>query len=247
MQLPRVRGLIRRRILVNYRVDPEVASLLLPRPFVPKLVNGFAMAGICLIRLERLRPAFSPLSLGLSSENAAHRVAVRWTDSDGEAHEGVYIPRRDSNSRFNHLAGGRLFPGEHHRAEFRVRRTDHGIGIDVWSLDGHVAVVFRGSVAPELNADSIFASLDEASAFFAGGATGYSETAKRDHYDGLRLATKNWHVEPLAAEEAHSSFFCDPDRFPAGSVAFDCALLMSNLAHEWQRAPALSRNGYPSA
>jgi len=37
-----------RRLLVNYRVDPDVAATLLPAPLRPKLVNGWAVAGICL-------------------------------------------------------------------------------------------------------------------------------------------------------------------------------------------------------
>jgi hypothetical protein len=74
---------------VNFRVPPEIIQRQLPRPFVPKLHNGHAIAGICLIRLEEIRPKRFPRMLGLSSENAAHRIAVRWEDSTG-AHEGVY-------------------------------------------------------------------------------------------------------------------------------------------------------------
>jgi hypothetical protein len=44
MQIPVIRGLIDRRILVNFRVDPDVLTRLLPIPFRPKLVNG-CMAG----------------------------------------------------------------------------------------------------------------------------------------------------------------------------------------------------------
>jgi len=76
--LPIIRGVIDRRILVNFTVDPAVAAKLLPRPFRPKLVNGFAVAGICLIRLKQIRPRGWPAILGISSENAAHRIAVEW-------------------------------------------------------------------------------------------------------------------------------------------------------------------------
>jgi hypothetical protein len=30
-----------------------------------------------------------------------------------------------------------------------------------------------------------------------------------------------------------SSYFTDHTRFPAGTIAFDCALIMRNIAHEW--------------
>ena len=68
MRIPAIRGVIDRRILVNYRVDPSVLAGLLPEPFRPKLVNGAGMAGVCLIRLKEVRPSFLPPFLGLSSE-----------------------------------------------------------------------------------------------------------------------------------------------------------------------------------
>jgi hypothetical protein len=76
MRFPRVHGTIRRRLLVNFRVAPDVIQRLLPAPFQPKLHHGRAIAGICLIRLEGIRPRRFPSMLGLSSENAAHRIAV---------------------------------------------------------------------------------------------------------------------------------------------------------------------------
>src|SRR5690348_4792849 len=96
MQIPVLRGLIDRRILVNYRVDPEVLARLLPAPFRPKLIHGAGIAGICLIRLKQTRPRFLPPVLGFASENAAHRIAVEWDQG-----EGVFVPRRDTSSRLN--------------------------------------------------------------------------------------------------------------------------------------------------
>ena len=47
VQIPVIQGVIERRILVNYRVDPAVLAAQLPAPFRPQLVDGWAMAGIC--------------------------------------------------------------------------------------------------------------------------------------------------------------------------------------------------------
>src|SRR5262245_37618023 len=117
MRIPVIRGVIDRRILVNYHVDPDVLSPLLPPPFRPKVVHGFGMVGICLIRLKKVRPTFLPSWFGISSENAAHRTAVEW-DENGALRGGVYVRRRDTDSRLNAWAGGRLFPGVHHHARF---------------------------------------------------------------------------------------------------------------------------------
>ena len=130
MRLPEIQGTIRRRILVNFRVDPEVMQRQLPAKFRPKLHEGSAIAGICLIRLENIRAKAIPGLPGFSSENAAHRVAVLW-DEEGRTREGVFIPRRDTDSLLNHLAGGRLFPGEHHQAHFEVETTKDDIDFEI--------------------------------------------------------------------------------------------------------------------
>lgn len=107
MQIPVIRGIIDRCILFNFRVEAHVLARQLPAPFRPKLVNGYGMAGVCLIRFRGIRPRFVPSFLGISSENAAHRIAVEW-DHDGETKKVVFIPRRDTSSRLNTLVGGRL-------------------------------------------------------------------------------------------------------------------------------------------
>ena len=66
MRLPIIQGLIRRRILANFRVDPEIMQREIPSRFQPKLKNGFAIAGICLIRLEHIRPRSMPQIIGLN-------------------------------------------------------------------------------------------------------------------------------------------------------------------------------------
>jgi hypothetical protein len=233
MNVPKVHGVIGRRLLVNFRVEPDVIQRLLPAPFRPKLHDGHAVAGICLIRLENIRPLRFPRMLGLSSENAAHRIAVVWNDDTG-SHEGVYIPRRDTGSLMNHLAGGRLFPGEHHRASFRVEETGDRVALAMSSADGRVQVDVAGRIAEQMPATSIFHTLDAASRFFEPGSIGYSATASGTRLDGVVLKTHSWNVAPLAMERVSSTYFDDRTSFPPGTITFDCTLIMRNIAHEWQ-------------
>jgi hypothetical protein len=239
MKLPSVEGIIRRRVLVNYRVVPAVLERLLPSTFRPKLHGEFAIAGICLIRLEQIRPKGLPTFLGASSENAAHRIAVLWEDEQGKTQEGVYVPRRDTNSRLNYLAGGRLFPGEQHAARFQVKDDGKEIDLTMRSDDGEVAVEVRGATAERVPDNSGFRTLEEASGFFEPGSLGYSATTKGARLDGMRLKTATWKVEPLDVKHVHSSYFADETKFPKGSVNFDCALIMRNIEHEWHSAPDL--------
>ena len=247
MRIPVIRGVIERRLLVNYRVDPAVLAKLLPPPFRPKLVAGYGMAGICLIRLSGIRPTFWPAWLGgIRSENAAHRTAVLW-DESGQVREGVYIRRRDSNSRLNALVGGRLFPGIHHHARFDVQETRDEFSVALHSDDGATRFSVSGRVAASLPHSSVFRSLEEASTFFQAGSLGYSGTRHPGRFQGMELRCPGWHVGPLAVEAVSSSFFNDPALFPPGSCEFDCALLMRNLRHEWHGQPDLYCRDTPQA
>ena len=232
MQLPVIRGVIDRRILVNFHVDPLVLAPLLPAPFRPKIVHGVGLVGICLIRLKKVRPTFVPSWVGISSENAAHRTAVEW-ENNGEVREAVYVRRRDSNSWLNALAGGRAVPGYHYHAKFTVDETSERYSVALRSDDGITSMSVRGCRTDKLPASSVFGSVEEASVFFQAGSLGYSATPDPTRFQGLELRCLNWQVEPLEVEEVRSSFFDDASVFPRGSIGFDCALLMRGIEHEW--------------
>ena len=92
MLLDTIHGIIQRRVLLNYRIDPDVLQKVLPQGFRPKLFKGKGIGGVCMIRFGGLRPRMIPEWLGLGSENAAHRIAVEWDQEDGRK-DGVFIPR----------------------------------------------------------------------------------------------------------------------------------------------------------
>jgi hypothetical protein len=238
VKVPVMAGVVERRLLVNYRTDPDVTARLLPAPLRPQLVNGHAVAGICLIRLGRLRPQGLPAGIGIRTENAAHRIAVEWDTPDGVA-VGVYIPRRDTGSRATALAGGRLFPGEHHRARYAVAEDDQELRVAYRSTDNTGAVRVHVRVSATWPGSTLFAGLAEASEFFRRGCAGYSATANGRRLDGLELRSDAWTVEPVEVAELHSTFFEDPARFPAGTAQLDGALLMRDLPVTWHSLPPM--------
>jgi hypothetical protein len=242
MRLPLIRGIIERRILANYRVDPARLRALLPEPFRPKLANGYGVAGICLIRLGAIRPRGLPAALGVSSENAAHRIAVEWDDTaSGQRREGVFIPRRDTSPRLNAIAGGRVFAGVHHHATFDVRETEDELHVALRSDDGRTRVSIDAKLAGTWPSSSVlFNSTSEASAFFEAGSLGYSPSARPGELDALELRSHAWKVEPLEVTRIESSFFDDASRFPQGSAVFDCALLMRGIPHEWHEREGMT-------
>jgi len=222
---------MQRRILVNYRVQPTVLATMLPPPFRPALVGGYGLAGICLIRLVDVRPAGVPSALGITTENVAHRIAVRWDTADGPA-TGVYIPRRDTSSRMAVLLGGRALPGWQHRARFRVAEGDGSYRIDVSSRDGDVGVTVAAHRAETVMAGSVFGSLEEASAFFRCAPVGYAATPAAGVFDGVALTTDGWAMAPLHLDVVRSSVFDD-------CGAPDSAFLIAGLDTTWSPQPQL--------
>ena len=244
LTFPSVRAVMARRILVNFRVRPEVLQAMLPPPFFPKRIDGWGLAGICLIRIEQMRPAFLPAAFGVASENAAHRIAVEWQNG-AVRQEGVFIPRRDTDSLLNRVAGGRLFPGVHHPARFRTWDTDQQFNVELWSRDGQVRVRVAARRTDRWPEGSLFDSLDRASAFLRRGCCGWSVGGNGGGLEGVELSTDCWEMHALAVDLVESSFFADETLFPPGTVEFDSALLMLGIPHAWQalKPGSLAING----
>jgi len=226
LPIPPMRADVERRLLVNYRVDPEVAQTLIPEGLRPQLVDGSAVAGVCLIRLARFRPSGLPGVIGWRGENAAHRIAVEW-DGPAGPRSGVYIPQRHSASRFAVLVGGRLFPGMHEHARVRAEesRDRLRVGFDAPGLHLDVDVEVVESLESRL-----FDDTEQASEFFRKDALGYSPSRRPGRFEGLRLDTDAWSVAPARPHRVESSFF---DALPAGSAELDHVLVMRDVPVRW--------------
>jgi len=239
---PAVEGRIERRLLVNLRIDPDRVAPVLPAPFRPLLVDGWAIAGLCLIRLAGLRPAGFPGQVpswvpgrvpgarGISTENVAHRIAVEW-DENGERRTGVWIPQRHSSSWLTVGLGGRVFPAVHSYAHFDVRDTGSTISIEVTRHHAPLASV-SCTAALRPPTDSVFGSLRDAEAFFRGGSTGVSPAARRDRCDVVDLAVDRWNLQPLEIIEAHSTILEALGPMDESSV-WDSAFIMRDMPCRW--------------
>jgi hypothetical protein len=133
----------------------------------------------------------------------------------------------------------------HHLSRFRVQETAERYQVTLDSSDGTTHVHVDGTRASQFPQESVFSSLAEASQFFERGSLGYSPSGIEGKFDGLELRSRDWSVEPLALDSVQSSFFDDRRRFPAGSVHFDCALLMNRIRHEWHGRSTLNGSCCP--
>jgi hypothetical protein len=105
--------------------------------------------------------------------------------------------------------------------------------MNVTSDDGKADVRFSAHASGEWRQTPSFGSFDEVSEFFRKGDCGFSRSLRGDELEGLQLKMLKWEMVPVEIESQHSAFYSDQKRFPAGSVEFDCGLLMRGLPHEW--------------
>jgi len=230
---PDLAATIERRLLINYRLDPDVAQSLLPGSLRPQLVDGSAVAGICLLRLGKLRPTWFAPPIGWGAENAAHRIAVEWDDASG-THAGVYIPERHSASWLPVVVGGRLFPGVHKHADFTGAESAERVQVTMTAADTSVQADVE---ITDTWTSSLFDTVADASAFFQNGAVGWSPSHDGHRLEGLQLKTTQWRVEPGKALTVDSSFF---DALPAGSAVLDNVLVMRNVPITWSAPESLA-------
>ncbi|MCA9395410.1 MAG: DUF2071 domain-containing protein [Candidatus Omnitrophica bacterium] len=222
-----ITGVIDHRILLNYRIDPAVMQRNLPEGFTAVTVKGYAIGGICQVSLSKMRPDCLP-ACGSSSHNAAHRIAVSTAYG-----EGVFVPRRDTDSWLNTFSGGRLFPGTYSLAKFAVSVDGDSYTVDIVNAQEETLMAVTADIGQDLPADSVFGSVTEASDFFARGNIGWSPNGRGDGFDAVELTTVNWNMKPLTVRRQYSAYFCDETIFPAGSVTFDCGLIMRGINHSW--------------
>jgi hypothetical protein len=223
-----ITGIIDHRILLNFRVNPDVMQRALPDVFRPKVVSGYAIGGICQVSLSKMRAKGLPEVVGTRSHNAAHRIAVV-----GPTGDGVFVPRRDTDSFLNKLAGGRLFPGIYSRARFNVGGSGDEYSVTIHDRDQNPIMSIAASVVDRLPAGSVFSDMNEASDFFLGGNLGWSPRPDGQGFDTIEMITHDWRIEPLYVTSWQSAFFSDESQFPAGSVEFDGAMIMRNIPHSW--------------
>lgn len=217
-----VHARLRRRLLISYRVDPGVAASLLPTGFRPQIIDGAALAGVCVLGLESIRLPGMPGRAGLRSENAAHRIAVEW-DGEHGVETGVFIFERHSSAWHPVLWGGRLFPGVHRRARFRIEESADRYALTMAA--GTHSLTADVEVGGEWSS-SFFSSVDDASDFYRSGRVGWSLGRDGSSAEAVTLTAEGWNVEGARLHGLRSSFF---DGLPEGTAVFDSVVVMRDL------------------
>jgi hypothetical protein len=87
-----------------------------------------------------------PKIVGVSSENMAHRIAIRYPTDEGMK-PGVFIWRRETDQKLVQMLGGRAFPGVHGAAQFYVSENAGQLTMEVRTEGGQtVGPAFRARI-----------------------------------------------------------------------------------------------------
>jgi len=116
---------------------------------------------------------------------------------------------------------------------FQVAEGNGCLGVSVLTENRRADVSFDSGYPGRWRGTPLFGDMDEASQFFERGDCGFSSRLRGGGLEGMWLRSLRWDMIPLFVRRVRTAFFEDPERFPRGSVEFDCALLMRGIPHDW--------------
>ena len=228
VRTPVLLATLERRLLVIYRLEPEAVVHLVPAPFWPQLVNGFAVGSLTLDHVTGLRPRRLPSAAGFASENAAHRIAVEWLQN-GRTATGTFVLVRHTSSRRIAALGDRFFPGQRERAGFEVEDRGPNLRVACHSRDG--ATVIDAEVGEGGFTSELFASPEDVWRFCLRGAMTASLRQRGGVLDWIDERARGGVVRSASIERISSSVF------PAAIGSPDSAIVARDVTVEWRAVP----------
>ena len=248
-----LRGVVRRRVLVNYPVPPERLGPWLPPQAEPALHAGRAWVSACAVRLERMAPTAWPAPLGLRMHYLVHRTIAWLPFPDGTRRCAVLILEANLDHPATFLARGstrvpfrrrciRVDEGEGHwaasmRSSLRIQdmhRDGGGAGEDGLLYEACV----EAPGGPATPAGSLFPDAASADRFLLGVAYGCAWDPRRRRMRYLAETHDPWTIEAAPARTARNRFLED---LCGGPVEADHALLMRDVPHAFAMRPATMR------
>ena len=216
-----VRGLLRRRLLVNAVVDPDEAAHRLPAGLRPHETPLGTVVGCCLLDIIDLRPRMLPATAGIRQRAAAHRISAEWENGAGETIVGVWVPGRRTDSRLAVALGGRWFPGVHEPARVVLDPRPAALS---WRVDDGREFFVDVEVSVE-------ATTDDACDVVAGTCLAATVGISRDHrgeLEAARMKPERHDAREVVVEKLESRFI---DGFRSAQLA--ASYLMENIAVTW--------------
>lgn len=199
-----IRGRLAQCWLFALRSPVESVRPMLPAPLELITHGGFAFWNVVVCRIERIRPTWTPTSIGVDCSHVAYRLYARIPGGDG----GLYFLRSDCDNRLIAVAGNLLTDFRFHMSRIRIQETDSQVGVVVESSDAPLRAIMDRITPPLLSPNSPFESLGEAASFLKYEPRGLSvESPERVNVVQIVRDEAAWKYRLLHVVSAEFRFF----------------------------------------
>ncbi|MFN0137094.1 MAG: hypothetical protein ACKVS9_13370 [Phycisphaerae bacterium] len=202
--MPKIRARLIERFIFNFRLPIELLGRQLPSWLAPQSIEGASVGSFCVLDLDQVTFGPVPDELGLRNINCALRFGVIERETGTPA---VYVTERNTNSRLGAFITSLGFPGEHRLVEASITSDASGSQIRVRDKEH---ALFSATVAREsVLRSSVFRSLDEFSAFMAGGVRSYCPAKNPGCFNVVDLHKSDSTYEPLRVTDLTHDLFSE--------------------------------------
>lgn len=227
----RLNGMVTRRFLITYPVQPEALSGFLPPDAELSTWQGLAWVSACFVNIRRMRPCMVPDPVGIEFNYLIHRTRARVPYPDGLRRETVLVLEANINNRLFAAIGQRLHGVGFHARDIRLLEEPDCWRVRMRADDGALlfqADIAKASIADELPAESRFPDLAAADRFLLNvsyGAEWHAQTRR------LQLLAETHDAWRAQAGSCRTQRFAFLESLDAAAPQADHVITMTNVPH----------------
>lgn len=224
-------GVVTRRFLISYPVQPAVLSAFLPPHAELSTWQGLAWVSACFVNIRHMRPSLVPSPVGMEFNYLVHRTRARVPYPDGVRRESVLVLEANINRRAVAAIGQRLPGVRFHARDIKLLEAPDSWSVQMRADDGallYQADIAKSSIADELPAGSRFPDLATADKFLLNvsyGAEWHAQTGSMQFFAETHDA---WHAQ---AGSCKSRRFALLESLGAAAPQADHVITMTNVPH----------------
>lgn len=226
-----VSGFIPYRFLVTYRAPAASLMPLVPRGLALDTRGGFGFISVCALEIRGMGITGTPRFLRFDNREFLYRLALRLGDEPTFA-----TLRSDVSSKALAFLGRRFSHYRPRLATVSVRRDAAFARLECFSADGSGDAVLEADTAAEdARGDSIFASVEDASAFLLG--MKFSADVRDDGRIQVQHIQHNeWNARWARVTAARFEYLKRLGRLLGVQLTYDHTLFMQDIEQRWGAA-----------
>lgn len=227
-----MRTIFRECFLVNFAIKPEALRPLIPEPIELDLHQGEAYLSIIIAKMDSMRPAFLPRTLGITYNQIVYRVVVR---AHGE--RGVYFLRSDADNALMSIAGDWLTFFRFHITPIKTKRDGNLLSIDLAAAPLDCADIHASydlaSARRTLPSMSRFASFDEAKEFLVQLFAAFAYGPLTDELSIVHIHRGEWDIDIVDDRRAAYDWMQRGPYFNAQTARLDSIFYVREIPYTW--------------